>query len=92
VQCSTEGSGWTEAINIRDYLAGKFTRIPGVDTVLVDRDGNTMFRIYTVVSSSDRELRRKVYGVEKSIIDEFPEMEFDFSVSSRSQYDRLPSM
>jgi hypothetical protein len=51
-----------------------------VQKIYFAQEGGTM-RVWTVPSSYEREVRNRIYGIEVSIMNRFPDHEFDFHVT-----------
>ena len=69
---------------IEQIVRDAFSSIPEVRSVQIEQDGDeTLVRI--AANHPPREVRYRVYDKQKSLIQTFPEMTFDFSLTSHDQ-------
>lgn len=69
------------APQLQHVVAALIGSIPEVEAVLTGREDSLM-RVWTVVSDASREVRRKVYGKEREVIDSHEPFDFEFRVFS----------
>lgn len=72
----------TSTLSMREFIAHELALVKEVEAILTARQGNEL-HVWTVVNEFDAAVRAKVYEREKSIIDEFANIHFDFNILSR---------
>jgi len=72
----------TQTLSVREFVAHELALVEEVEAVLTARRDNE-FHIWTVVNEFDADVRKKIYEREKTIIDEFGNLHFDFNILSR---------
>jgi len=84
-----QGRSWVNhtnrpVLNTDTFIGLELCLVPEVESVFVDREkSGKQVRITVVVDKRDPAVRAKVYAREQAIIDEYPNLEFDFHVVSR---------
>ena len=76
------------SVDLKDSVAfeiGQF--VPEVQAVFVDRRDDRMLHVWTVVPDFDHQVHFSIYAREKAIIDQFPDMDFDFHVVTSRGHD-----
>lgn len=64
---------------VEDAVAGDLKLVPEVSHVSVERaDGNLL--VWIAVSNPTKEVRERIFEKQYSVIDGFPEIEFDFNI------------
>lgn len=71
-----------QTVSLREFLAHEMSLVKEVEAVLTAREGNVL-HVCTVVNESSPEIRVRIFERERSIIDEFDSLEFDFNVIAR---------
>ena len=67
------------------YIANELSMVSEVESVFVECDGDPGkgYSVITVINERDPNIREKIYAREQVIMDEFPKIDFSFSVISR---------
>lgn len=73
-------------ISPESFAALEMAHIAEVESVFVDRPDNRkdVFRVITVINERDQRIREMVYEKERTIIDAYPELEFNFRLITRN--------
>ena len=72
-----------QASGMGEFIAADFSSVNGVQSVRVT-DKRDRFTVEVVLSSFDKDVRRKVYAKQKAFYREFPTFDFDFYVVDAS--------
>lgn len=78
-----------QSISLKEFVSGEFSEIPEIETVFTAHEGN-VFRVWAVVNDSTPEIRLRIYEREKTVIDEFPEYDFNFEIITWRNRDFAP--
>jgi hypothetical protein len=67
------------------FIGLELSLIPQVESVFVELlPGRRMVRVFTIINERSHETRERIYAREQSIIDAFPDLDFNFRVISRA--------
>lgn len=76
----------TIAHSIEAVFAAKFSAIGGIEQVFIRRD-NDFSRMWVVIADFDLALEDQIYAAQLTLMDQFPEIPFDFAVIFRQGRD-----
>lgn len=71
-------------ISLEAFIGFELSLVPEVERVFVGREENgNEFRVIAVINDRDPNVRAKVYAREQAIIEEYPNLDFDFHIIAR---------
>ena len=75
-------------INTEDLIRLEMAFISEVESVFVEHsNGETEFRVFTVVNKRDADVRARIYRREQAIIDACKNLDFEFQIIARRDRD-----
>ena len=69
--------------SLRELIAFEFSLVRDVQYVFTAFRENHVFYAWVVVDRFEEDVRNQIYNRQEAVIDEFPELEFDFYIISR---------
>jgi hypothetical protein len=84
IVASPDGSTILQALNMAEFIMADFSSVTGVQNVLVSQDRDR-FTVEVILSSFERDVRRKVYSKQKAFYREFPSLDFYFYLVDASR-------
>jgi len=69
-----------QAIQLNEFVAREFASVPEVECVYTACRENDVLYAWIVVSKYEKSVRTKIYDLQKRIIAEFDDREFDFYI------------
>jgi hypothetical protein len=85
---STEGFVPRFEPDLRDYIAFSLGAVPEVQAIFASQQGR-VWHIWTVVSESTPEVRKRLYDKEKMILGHFDGATFDFNIIASRERDPI---
>ena len=73
----------TKDDSLESFIVKNISRIPEVEYILLLSTDN-YYEIWTVINELDREVRDRIYDIEYNILEQFPDLYFDFHVVCRN--------
>ncbi len=70
------------SVPLNEFVALSLSGVPQVEAVYTSRSENLLY-VWTVLIESDEAIRKRIYGQEQAIIEEFPRFDFDFTLLFR---------
>lgn len=68
--------------SVEKHFAGALSKVDGIERIFIRKD-NDFVRVWVVIADTDVALEDEIYSAQLTLMDQFPEIPFDFAVIFR---------